>query len=1004
MIVTKPSSPPLTRIKNHHFLMHMDFEHPVVFRVSVGEGKGRQAYLVAKAASKALASAQPGLTTSFSAVGTSWSLVPKDENGGRLWSFFNLFHKIYFNTYMQIYDIAEDSWWSSSFSPEMEIEISIPLFDHFVIQAFSGQSSQCLFEPFDREPFTDPFTQCAAKAFQRYESCFEHKDNFSPEDCDYRIVCFNEQFSLVRREHPLALNPEIRRFTTEMYLSFIREKYGDEKIREIDYRYSLSLMDLPESGTGLTPEHIYRVNIGVHNIDMNDVRRLWRGLKHIYNAPHYESHKLPLDEYLPACTLPGSQKRALFHLIKDKVKGRDPIKGDLMIWLEDEVMPCETLEEAPTVLFDQLMSLLIPGKEACLRSLTGRKIFGFIRSYYSNAEAGEIKPWVDQQELFQTIVSLRGCHSEELFLEKLVHVIVKKRLARKSLDGEYRVGLLIPAPVGEDGLQHWYHVSSCISTPTGLLNYTLHPVLAGDGLDHIKFYRSTDSDVSPNSIYIDLNPISSPGSGWDSAKKYDNSFFEKYTIALWVACTHLAKCKLKEGDKDAAYQYLLSANESLDKVVTTEYRKKDFRTIVRENDVILNDLYRVKKAEQYRRWRTSSTFGAYAKIHGYISRDDQDEEKERILARELFNQLERFSENEEDPARKYAIVHLKDQLFRHVLVYHKHSFLAGIENARTSYCDILNYQNFYSKIHDEMDQMGLLRCWIERLEFIAKELHESIEEKTKANLILAGHSLGGACASTHMVYYLVDRDRVPLPGCRCLSYLLCDPAINDQDNEKFKSWGWKHRNLFHELGIEFEIKRRLEVGDIVPLGGEAHLGATYSEEEDARLKEWLKVDFRLRERLESAKSPAIALSATAHETQFEEGKPYDSETGEGDYIETEISSDLLGKFDHRGKIATVWDEENGKFVRHEVEDEEKRKMWQELLELWKLGDIHGRIESEWVRTNRYLSLLFYFWYGAEDADRPDGRLTDEMGVFAVTDEGVISRRGFALAVSKDSDE
>ncbi|NGX58005.1 MAG: hypothetical protein K940chlam3_00906 [Chlamydiae bacterium] len=999
-------SPILNRIKNNSFLIN-SHDCPIIIRVKGVIGNGRLSYLVAAAAARVLMDDETNLSETINVAGKPWTIAQKKEEGGRLWSLFNLVHMVYLDTHARTYDVYDNSWWLRSPTIEEEIEATIPFFDHFVIQASTDRSFMGLFEPYERELFTDPFTKLATTAFQEYETCFGHKDHFQLSDSDYRIVYYDEQFSLVKRDHPIATNPEVQQRTAEMYLTYIKEKYGEEKIQEIDYRYSLELDKLIESNIGVTPEHVYRVNIGVNNVDMYDVKRLWNALCKIYQMPQCVSHKMRLDEYLESLSisiLPRERRRALYYLIKERVKWRDPVKGDLIMWLYEVTKngTIEDPEETTVKTFDTLMSLLIPGNEACERSLTGRKIYGFIRSYYSNAESGVIKPWVDQQELFQTIILLRNQFNEDLFLEKLAHVVVKKRLARKSLKGDYRVGILLPAPVKEDGLQHWYRVTSCISTPTGLLSYTLNAATSGDVLDKMKLYRSTDSIVSPSSVYNDLNAINSPGyEGRNIAEPYEYSFFKESTIPIWVAYTILAKRKLENLDPyvvsidevDAIYQDLLSANASLDHVLTTDYKKKDFRSIIRENDVILNELYRLKKLEQYKRWKTSCSFGSYTKILGFLtgaisSEDVQSEEK---IAQELFDQLEVFSEHEEDPARKYDIVRLKDQLFRHVLVYHEHSFLSGIESKRTSYCDILNFKRIYHSIEKESDKLTLLTSWINRLEMIAEELEENIEEKIGANLTLLGHSLGGAAASSHIVYYLVDKDRVPLPGHQCMGYFWCDPGINDEDNEKFKLWGWKHKDLFRELEIAFCLKRRLEVGDVVALGGEVHLGATFSEEEDARLKEWLKYDFRLRERLENASNLAIALSSSAHETQFEEGQVYDPESGEGDYIETEIPSHVLGRFDHRGKIVTLRDEETDSFVRHEVEGEKKNENWLEILDIWKLGGIHARVESEWVRTNRYISLLYYLLYGSDDVDRILD-LTDERGVFAVMKEGVITRR------------
>jgi len=985
MLIEEKTPTELTRIDNNSFLFETA-ERPVIIRLPKVTSDGRLARQVAEAAYEILQQDEPDLAAHFPVRNRSWKIFPKEQTETYFWSLVNLVQALYQDTQTNTYEVYETGylgWWTDSCTDETT-EISIPLSESFVIRASADDIA--LHEPYDNQPFADPFTKLATVAFQKYETAYCHPDYFSFNQAQTRIVFHEDQFSLVKNTSPLAQDKELNQKTLELYESYINETYGRKKIEEITERYQIVFDD----SVGLTPEHIYRINIGVHDICIDDVKNLWSSLFKVMGAHQTKNLTVPLEDFLEAIScdlLPGRVKRALYRMLKKS--WTEPKKGDFTLWFSNltKMASITDVKQVSPKAFNELMLLLIPDNDSCERSLTGRKN-RHVLSYLTNAETKEFKPWVDQQDYFQTIILLRGNSNTDLFYEKLSYVIAKKHLARRLLDGNYRVGGLIPAPSSFG----WYEVTSCISTPTGFHSYTLESTLPHILLDKIKLYRSTASDPcalrSSESVLNDLNCINSPGyEGRGIAEPYEYPFFKESTIPVWVGYVLLAKKELgREGGISDAFQHLLSANETFLQFLTQDFQRKTFRQIIREHDAVLNNLFRRKRR----------SFGSYADITRFIRKSVVDKaigefssQNDEKIASKLFTQLEKFSEIEEDPAQKFAIVRLKDEIYRHVLQYYEISFLKEEKRSRRFYSDILKFKEVYEPITNEEDQVAILSQWISRFEFIAEELEENLEAKQPQNIVLAGHSLGGACAMSHIVWYFCQKvgGRIPCPDHYCAGYVHCDPGTNDSDNEIFKTWGYSHRILMRKLKCGFHIKRIHEGGDIVATGGEVHLGATYCKKEDLRLKTWLQYEFSIRQLVEEPKN---LISTVAHGTQFEDGKLGD------DYEETEVTSDQLGEFDHRGSIKTVYNRCSDEFNRVRCDEDEQKWAWDVRRLQWKLGGAVHYVDSDWVRSHYYLTWLASKFFGFDNNERISN-LTDVHGVFVVTSDGVITK-------SEDSDE
>ncbi len=955
----------LFRIDDHRFLDSTKPDEPVIINVSGIYNDGNLCYRVALAAHKHLTEEGEKSSEPFTVGGRTWIIVPRCDSGGRFMSLISRVHKVFLDTHAKEFEVKESAYFGSWFGHNKEsIEnVSLSLSDHFYIYGFDNEAIPLIDRPLQRLPFTDPFTVLASVAFQQYESHYRNKDSVSPGDCDTRIIYDKGSFCLVQRDNPLALDKRIIKQTIVMYTNFIRREFGNGKIEEIEFRYGLNFDELSSGDIGLTPELVYRVNIGVNYVEMKNLRDTWKALCDLYHQPNNVKDDTPLDSYLETDRLPGRVKRTIYHCLKGK-KDKEPDKSNLIEWLRQFAYQ-EFFEALSLKSLNTLIHLLLPDKESCERSLTGRKIYGFIRSYYTNADYGEYKPWVDQQELLQTIYALLDNPSRDYSLEKLVHVVVKKHLIRSLPNGGYRVGAIIPAPY----ILNWYKVSMGVDTTWGINSYILENILLKFSREKIVLYRSTDSRYV-NSSLNDLSPLGPPGQ--QGMKQMALSAFQENSIPIWVAYTQLA---LKEESPKIMYDYLCKASHSLVQLSTKEHQRRNLRQIIQKYDAILNELYRLY-------WSSWSKFSAYASLCAYLSDGcAADEKKEEQLANDLYKQLAQISLSEEDLRRKKAIVELKDELLRHILFY-----CEGVRCKRQGeHQNILDYEKKYADITDPGCQFVYLLCWADKLEAIAKEQGEDIGSKKPLNLVLAGHSLGGACAQLHLIYFFVDRDRIPLPGHECIGYFLDEPAINNEDNERFKKWGWNHRKLFQKLKIRFVLERRQEAGDSVPLVGEVHLGATFGEEEDRRLKEWLSYKFCVRARLDNSKNLAIALSSCAHETQFEEGEV------NVDYKETRYSSIEQGQFDTRARFFTVYDDEKGCFVRRDFAAEVKQEKWESLRKQWDLSTFHSTVDLESFRTHRYCSLFYYLFLGGS-IDSLEGKPVDDKGIFAVDEKGIISKK------------
>lgn len=684
--------------------------------------------------------------------------------------------------------------------------------------------------------FHDSYTELATEAFQKYEPEFAARDNrgnlSNTDHCQYKIIHNEGNLQLVRRDSGL----DDEGAAIQSYLGLMREEYGIEKIN-----YILHFYEIDQNGP-LTPEIIYRMNIGVGNLEKQDLTAFINKIEGMQEVENDSSVNL----------------RACFTRQELRGIGRSmDLQGELTSdtlrdWIKSYQQ--KNLREKQNAAVDILS--FTPEEKA--RQYTGREILYPIMTRYTIADSQYYKPWVDQQELLQVFPDLENSCFEDgrtnwdRYCELLTHIVSKKHLARRHFSEDYRVGALIPAPRDQEGHLRWYVVSSCISNGKGIHSYTLEPLDGQDqedSLPAIKLYRSTAFSTyafdSNASLRNDLNPINSPGyEGFELSRKYEEDFFKERSIPLWVGY-HLQAAQV---DEEARKTKLLDqAIGAYEREGLRPYEMKSLGQVIRKRD---SDIMEIAQG---------------------------------LMKKSLFNLF---------------------KVFRLVLMIFKHKteallpsqtrdaefLLSLIDPHDLRYLDLAKeLQKCAGKPHTKqerqeieacMSSVGQLRKNLRKKRFDAvssqlDELAERAEElprfKKKQSMILTGHSLGGSCAAKAFVEHTAAVERVPL-GMSLRSF--DSPAINESDNNKYHNYG-VHADLFQWLNAKFSIVHRLEAGDFISQGGEVHLGASTNVEQK-KLEAWTHFEASVTESLEQAKALAIRDTPVAHATQFEKGKRHSS--------------------------------------------------------------------------------------------------------------------------------
>lgn len=760
--------------------------------------------------------------------------------------------------------------------------------------------------------FSDGYTKLAAEAFQKYEQEFAPHDYIlsKSDHSKYRIVQTDENIELI---HESEYSHEEEGLTLHNYRDYLFKEYGKKKIEYIAHLYRI---DLYSKGP-LTPEIIYRMNIGVGNLEKQDVELVVSKLDEMISLLQ-KNKKFDLD-WLDRFTT--HELRGIKRLC---AADQDLAAQNLELWLGSfyKLSPVEKLKTAISILSFQPAERVL--------QYTGRDIVYPIKGCYILGDNAFYKPWVDQQELLQTFDNIKSSFSNrsddkiwDNYYEVLSHVICKKHLARQHPDEGFRVGAIIPAPPSKSKDPRWYVVSTCISNGKGIHGYTLEPLDHTDSsLPVIKLFRSTSSKPyaidGRSTVKNDFNPINSPGyEGSELIRKYQDDYFKQRTIPLWVAYNIQAARALKSSSgnsKVVVKGSIYKAIETYKSDQELSYKSIELDAIVRKHDSDLlqlaNNLLQDSIFNFFKVFRIIRIVYRYkrTKVSQQTQKDDS-----RFLLSLLVG----------DNAKLYGLKQsLKSKAY---------------EDAEKS----LEETRCHKKIH-QLLELFLNEKYeeiINELNRLAQKRGELPQQKTRQSIIFAGHSLGGACAQKFLVDYTAKAGRIPLEGMEFGVRSFDSPGINREDNKLFKQFG-NHHNLFHNLGINFSIVHRFEAGDFISQTGGEHLGAAANETERHLLQSWTQFQTTVSEGLKTSAVKEIRDFYTAHATQFENGKrnpsfiinsaknmlnskTLDEQTKQkvaklvkdrlGDYERTWIDPQVLWSFDNQDKhnwkdIQNTWRE------------------------------------------------------------------------------------------------
>lgn len=444
-------------------------------------------------------------------------------------------------------------------APEEVMHVEMPIIN----------TNQTAEERFCARPFTDAYTTLASFAFQNLETTFRHTLNPEPKFQFGRDISGNltlvevskagaeyEKMSGKKKLDAIEAGKEKNRRIVRTYRNFVMQEYGGWFIKDVKHRFGVDLEKMVKYGEPLLPEHVYRINVGAHEIDEPAMARI------IYKVNHLMKSSAKLDKVTIAAFMagPNAYKRhdqfsvreiraIVRHIDNDDFDFNTATVKDLRLALVDMfggVISRHVQDTNPKQL-EALYTFLEPAPEDFDGMFTGRKITDHaIMGYYTRAEKTNFKPWLDLQELLQIHGDLSSTKDWDGYYELLSHVVSKKHNVVRDRDQFWRVGRMIPAPNAEDGSRRFYEITTCTDDNYGDFNYTMEPASKGyKDMPAIKLYRSTASDTyamnGGKSVDADLS-LSGPGaSNREAADEYENKFFDNLTIPVWVGYTILAK-------------------------------------------------------------------------------------------------------------------------------------------------------------------------------------------------------------------------------------------------------------------------------------------------------------------------------------------------------------------------------------------------------------------------------------------------------------------------------
>ncbi len=168
-----------------------------------------------------------------------------------------------------------------------------------VIEPLGVEICSQLEERVQMEPFADAWTRASTQIFQERTRYFDPQKGLKS---DYRLVIRGGSVEAL----PISPDddPEENRATVQAYCDFIFSEYetlledGHSFLEGLQWEYKFNLQEMLQQGFPLTPEHIYRVNIGVNILNIQKLESLYERIMALidYLRAHKMSRKTPILE------------------------------------------------------------------------------------------------------------------------------------------------------------------------------------------------------------------------------------------------------------------------------------------------------------------------------------------------------------------------------------------------------------------------------------------------------------------------------------------------------------------------------------------------------------------------------------------------------------------------------------------------------------------------------------------------------------------------------------
>lgn len=375
--------------------------------------------------------------------------------------------------------------------------------------------------------YDDPFTFLATQGFSRFDPHFFAEDKLKPHASCYRLVKRENELLLVHKESILA-DKNALKGAHEKFLSQIKELYGEEKVLYIDKLYKLKLFSQDE----ITPEQVYRFNIGTTNLELNDLAKAHPTLSEL-------------------------------------------TENELNTLIESTSPSDEALERAYT---GKKITTVIQSAYTLAELKTYKP---WIDQQELTQTCAEIKKGMSFNAYFELL--------SHIIVKKHLAREYPKGSIRLG-------ALIPAPPLLPGGEVRWYYVAECTTnkyiysyTLQPVLKTSTLPVIKLYRNTAISPYALYSKASIVNS-FSHLNP---PGyMGISMLDGSDGELAKKHSIPLWYGYALAAR---QQKDEKKALESLKKALQCYEKAQLSEETHENMRGILRAHDVILNELFMQKK-------------------------------------------------------------------------------------------------------------------------------------------------------------------------------------------------------------------------------------------------------------------------------------------------------------------------------------------------------------------------------------------------------------------------